>query len=733
MKPRVAFCALLALTLSCLSPLLGQTATPLPQAYSFTADPALPIAGPAVVKVFRDGNKELVEQTLPPYAERKTPYVVRLLYDFAAHTLYTRIVSDPAVPCGLSKYTGSEPPFEFDMISGGAVFVKRQMDIAKSPSKQVGTEVVSGITFKILEISIPQQGSARFWVADPGGYPLRIVFTAPDGKKQTYLELKQLSFAKPPASTFAPPSGCVDAGTSSGTTLNADGTSSASASATLAAPETPPTSASAATSTPAGAAAAKPPPKAAPGEIKLQADLATTREIALAWAGAEGKPFRLERKSGQQPWTTVEPAPTGTVARDTKIEPYATYQYRVTAGAKTSNVITVGPPPPGFATIAPRPDKHPDTSFGRFITPALDSNGDPAAAFVYNNPSNDGHFEDSQMMFVSWDRAAYRWKEPVVVATVGRFDPRPPTPGVGLAHDPQTGAFGIAWIDPDNKRVFLALSKDGGVTWTVSPLLTDNRNVSGPSLAFSGGRAFFTLALEGRGTIQYMTGGIDEPPSQWKSSAAPMLPGNNQVLRGSSLALDGAGAPALAYWQKAGNGNLWTLAFWRPGSAQPVKVADTGASTYPPDGVLLAFAGQQPRVVLDARLDRTQISSHYSVFSNDSGATWSQPLAIPDDGNEHIGGYMSFAAAADGRAAFAGDVAGGNTDRMQCSWPKLARTTDLASWTTCAPQGAQYKEVRTLWGSVIYSPSGMLYLLFQNRQTNPAQGLPSGLLIWGGR
>src|ERR1035437_1992652 len=137
--------------------------------------------------------------------------------------------------------------------------------------------------------------------------------------------------------------------------------------------------------------------------------------------------------------------------------------------------------------------------------------------------------------------------------------------------------------------------------------------------------------------------------------------------------------------------------------------------------------------VSDEEIGRAQISSHYSVFSNDGGATWSKPAPVPDDGNEHIGGYMSFAVTKDGRAAFAGDVAGGNTDRMKCSWPKLSRSTNLTDWTTCAPQGAEYKDIRTLWGSVLYAPSGMLYLVFQNRQTSPQQGLPAGLLIWGGR
>ena len=195
---------------------------------------------------------------------------------------------------------------------------------------------------------------------------------------------------------------------------------------------------------------------------------------------------------------------------------------------------------------------------------------------------------------------------------------------------------------------------------------------------------------------------------------------------------DREGAPGIAYWQKTATGSAGTLTYWRPGADSAIRVADTTASGYAPDGVQLLYAGTEPRIILDARLDRTQVSSHYAVRSAD-GVSWSKPALIPDDGNEHLGGYMSFALAADGSAAFAGDVLGGNTDRMKCSWPKLARSRDFERWDMCAPQGSQYPQIRTLWGSVLFAPEGMLYLVFQNRQMNPAQGVPAGLVIWGGR
>jgi hypothetical protein len=480
---------------------------------------------------------------------------------------------------------------------------------------------------------------------------------------------------------------------------------------------------------------ARPPVVSRNGALTLQADLASTREIEFSWAGNPAGECRLERKTGPPPdkWPTVATSSNGK-ASDSKIAAYSTYVYRLTCGMKTSNEVTVGPPPGGFHTIAPRPENHPDTALGRFISPVLDSNGDPAVAYVYNDPNGDGKGDDTQLMFVSWDRAAYRWKEPVVVATVGNFDPRPPAPCLSLTRDAQTGTYGAAWVDPgDNKTVHMALSHDDGATWAVKTAFNNAQTSAGPNLAFFGGRAYLTLEQDKTMKVIYTSGGIDEDPYQWRGGFAPMLPGNSVVSRATSLALDDTGVPALAYWQKVNNGNLWTLTFWRPGTGSPIKVADTGTSTYPPDGVILAFAGSQPRIMLDARIDRTQISSHYSVFSNDGGTTWSQPLPVPDDGNEHMAGYMSFAVSKDGHAAFAGDVVGGNTGGMKCSWPKLARSKDLTEWTTCAPQGAQYPMVRTIWGSVIYSPSGLLYLLFQNRHTNPQQGLPAGLLIWGGQ
>jgi hypothetical protein len=467
--------------------------------------------------------------------------------------------------------------------------------------------------------------------------------------------------------------------------------------------------------------------------IHLKADRANTKEVALSWTGSTSREGRVERKSGPPvTWSTVATTTEGQ-AVDSKIESFGTYTYRVTFGTEVSNEITVGPPPSGFHTIAPKPDKHPDTAFGRLISVTLDGNGDPAAGFEYVDPNGDGNNIDSQLLFVAWDRAAYRWKEPVVVATVPNFDPRPPMSCVSLAHDARTGAFGITWVEFGSHGVDLALSLDGGVTWTVKKVLTDIQELAGPTLAFAAGKAHLALQQVSRNNIRYMTGNVEEDPSQWSSSFAPLPPDANGVLRASSLALDSNGAPAIAYWARPIKGKVWTLVLWRPATNQSGKVIDSGTAGYDPDGVLLAFAGLQPRFFIDARLDQSGGPTHLSLFSNDEGATWSRPAPIPDDGNERMSGFMTAAVGPNGSAAFAGDVVGGNTTGMKCAWPKLSRTNDLRSWTTCTPQGGPQSVTRTRWGSVSFAPSGMLYLIFQNRLMTPTQPFPAGLLIWGGK
>jgi hypothetical protein len=182
-----------------------QAQGPAPQAYSLTEDPGFALLGPVVVKISRDGSKEAVDQIMPVGPGRDKEYHSHRLYDFLAHRLYLKIVSDPSTPCGVDEYTDPAAPAELDPITGSDALLKEL--VGDGQMKQVGTDTVNGIATKVLEVA-SAQGNGKIWIAQNGGFPVKIAAIGADGKMQTVIEVKQLSLAKPPASAFALPAGC---------------------------------------------------------------------------------------------------------------------------------------------------------------------------------------------------------------------------------------------------------------------------------------------------------------------------------------------------------------------------------------------------------------------------------------------------------------------------------------------------------------------------------------------
>ena len=187
----------------------SQAQGPAPQTYSLTEDPGWGAGEPHVVKLSRDGAKEVVEQIIPPGPGGPArEFRAHTLYDFQAHKMYYKILSDPSVPCSVQHYTDPAAPWEFDVISGSDALMK-EITGPKGQTKQVGTETLNGVATKVMEVT-SADGKSKVWIAQKGGFPVKIVHTGADGKVVTFLEVKQLSFAKPPASAFTPPQGCAE-------------------------------------------------------------------------------------------------------------------------------------------------------------------------------------------------------------------------------------------------------------------------------------------------------------------------------------------------------------------------------------------------------------------------------------------------------------------------------------------------------------------------------------------
>jgi len=177
--------------------------TAAPQVYSFTQDPAPSLMGPSIVKVVRDGPKEAIDQILPVGPGRDKEFHNHIVYDFQAHKIYTKLISDPSVPCTVMTYTSPAVPDEFDVITGSAGSMKDFL----AHATLLRAETVNGIPAKVMEMSADQMRITA-WIADPGGFPVKEVMTPPGGTATSMLEVKQLSFARLPASALAPPTGC---------------------------------------------------------------------------------------------------------------------------------------------------------------------------------------------------------------------------------------------------------------------------------------------------------------------------------------------------------------------------------------------------------------------------------------------------------------------------------------------------------------------------------------------
>jgi hypothetical protein len=176
-----------------------------PQTYSLTLDPGFSPVGSMVVKISRDGSKEAVDQIMAAGPGHDKEYHSHRLYDFDAHQIYLKIVSDPSMACSVDAYNDAAAPAELDPITGGDALLKEL--VGKGQTKEAGTDTVNGIAAKVLDVTAAD-GNGKLWLAQDGGFPVKIAAINADGKSQTLLEVKQFSLAKPPASAFAVPTGC---------------------------------------------------------------------------------------------------------------------------------------------------------------------------------------------------------------------------------------------------------------------------------------------------------------------------------------------------------------------------------------------------------------------------------------------------------------------------------------------------------------------------------------------
>jgi len=181
--------------------------SPPPRTYSFTMLNNMMVPD-LTLRVYRDGARELLDESRPVSAESPKGFHVRILYDFQAHKLYTLDLTEPSSPCGVQALTESEVPAMYDIITG----TELTKGLADAHPRTVGAESINGVPATILEVPNPNGPPQRAWVAVKGGYIVKIAMVPKNGPSQLLLEVRDLAFAKPDASLLAVPAACAKAG-----------------------------------------------------------------------------------------------------------------------------------------------------------------------------------------------------------------------------------------------------------------------------------------------------------------------------------------------------------------------------------------------------------------------------------------------------------------------------------------------------------------------------------------
>jgi hypothetical protein len=213
----------------------------------------------------------------------------------------------------------------------------------------------------------------------------------------------------------------------------------------------------------------------------------------------------------------------------------------------------------------------------------------------------------------------------------------------------------------------------------------------------------------------------------------PLPGGYSSAYSTVSLALDSAHNPGIAFL--ASNDSTNAAVFWRPAGAGSAVVVgqDDGKNTDDPD-IALTFFGTEPRIATDdpwiyALYSQDEDHSVWAVRGTSGGSNWLPAVSVPSDGYISVGGPLSIATGSKGQTAIAMSSIHGGVGDGTCGYPKVSRSADFLTFSTCGPAPVNsplfapvdYPVVR-FWGN------DKLWVAFHI--SDPSSEIGNGLVLW---
>ncbi|MCC6337757.1 MAG: hypothetical protein IT380_27660 [Myxococcales bacterium] len=393
-------------------------------------------------------------------------------------------------------------------------------------------------------------------------------------------------------------------------------------------------------------------------------------------------------------------------------------------------------PPTGWSVIEELPTGATlKTRLGVSVSSAPDQHGHPLVAYLEDDPNGDDFRQDTRLFFTRWNGSVPEWTSPKQIEVVGEVDVAHPLRQVSVARDSSTGRIGIAYVRFTDNVIRYAWSDDDGANFSlqsVSPV-GGAAAVSNPSLVMHGGLT----------ELAYVQGSelvLRRRASDGASWTEEKAPGAMALQDPVSVAVDSDGLPAVAFFQDR-LGGLAELVYWRPGAGSVNPIATSGAVDVSQPGrrpsVTLVFVGKVPHVAFHLRnvepaaMNDQSPELFYAKGTDGLGVTWSTPVAMPRNGNgvtfHSTRYYQALTAEASGRTRVAGNFAA-NGALIMCGGPKLAKSDDGVTFTTCAPTGSPV-QFGGEWLSMWQHAPGKLTLIFHYDNRANAN-LKPGVVMW---